>query len=182
MSCNRLGRWSNFFKPLVVGWLFRSVVFLALPMAVQATQSVLLAWNPSPDPSVVGYKIHFGTISHSYTELLDVGSATNATIVLPSPGTTYYFAATAYDASGVESEFSNEISFTLPAEARLTAAGLVAGQFSFTVTGTPGVSYVVEASTNLADWFPVQTNVAPFQFVDLNPAGLSQCFYRSVAR
>ena len=153
--------------------------FCQLP--VQAGQSVTLAWDQCSDPNVAGYKIYFGTSSHDYTQSVDVGNATNATITVGSAGTTYYFAATSYDSSGAESDFSAEATYTLPAAATLTSAVCSGGQFSFTVTGTDGANYVIEASTNLVDWLPVQTNTAPFTFVDANAAAASQCFYRSVS-
>ena len=42
------------------------------------------------------------------------------------------------------------------------------GQFQFTVSGTPGSNYVVQAATTLnpANWIPIYTNVAPFQFAE----------------
>ena len=44
----------------------------------------------------------------------------------------------------------------------------------------PGNPYVVQASTNLVDWVPIQTNTAPFTFVDANASKFRQRFYRSV--
>ncbi|HPU56241.1 MAG TPA: fibronectin type III domain-containing protein, partial [Verrucomicrobiota bacterium] len=35
--------------------------------------SVTLAWDPSPDPSVVGYFVYYGDASRSYTTKIDVG-------------------------------------------------------------------------------------------------------------
>lgn len=153
---------------------------MAMQVTAQASQNVTLAWNPNPNVNIAGYKIYYGVVSHSYTNSVNVGNTTSATISLSSPGTTYYFAATAYDSSGNESGYSNETAFTVPLAATLAAAGFSSGHFSFTVAGTAGSQYVVEASTNLTDWFPMQTNTAPFTFWDTNPAGLPQCFYRSV--
>lgn len=57
------------------------------------------------------------------------------------------------------------------------------GQFQFSISGTTGNHYVVEATTNLADgiWVPVITNVAPFTFVESNADAFSQRFYRVVS-
>jgi len=53
-------------------------------------------------------------------------------------------------------------------------------QFQINVSGLPGYYYVVQASTNLLNWFPFQTNPAPFVFVDTNSANYPCRFYRTV--
>ncbi len=72
---------------------------------------VRLAWDPSPDPQVVGYRIHYGPGSGSYTNAITVGAATTATISGLLVGATYYFAATAFNTNGDESVFSNEVMY-----------------------------------------------------------------------
>ena len=54
------------------------------------------------------------------------------------------------------------------------------GNFCFGVSGISGLSYSVQASTNLIDWTPLQTNVSPFLFTDTNTAVFPQRFFRSV--
>jgi len=49
-------------------------------ISLQATQNVTLAWNPSTDSTVAGYKIYYGSASGNYTNVVDVGNVTNATI------------------------------------------------------------------------------------------------------
>jgi fibronectin type 3 domain-containing protein len=78
--------------------------------------SVTLAWDP-PDgetPDLAGYKIYYGNSSGNYSYSIDVGNVTTYTLTDLTEGQTYYFAATAYDTSGNESEYSNEISTTIP--------------------------------------------------------------------
>jgi hypothetical protein len=53
------------------------------------------------------------------------------------------------------------------------------GQFALTVNGTTGYTYVVQASTDMVNWTSVQTNTAPFTFVDTNASQFKQRFYRS---
>jgi hypothetical protein len=48
-----------------------------------------------------------------------------------------------------------------PVTVNLSAAGLNNGKFSFNYAANPGLAYVVESSTNLLNWTPVVTNVAP---------------------
>jgi hypothetical protein len=81
-----------------------------------AVQSATLNWDPSTNPNVAGYKIYYGTLSHDYTNAVTVGNMTNATITGLLEGTIYFFAATTYDASGVESGFSNEASYAVPGD------------------------------------------------------------------
>lgn len=78
---------------------------------VLAGATISLAWDPSSDATVAGYKIYYGTTSHGYTTAVDVGNVLNANITGLINNTTYYFAATTYTSSGVESDFSNEATF-----------------------------------------------------------------------
>ena len=66
--------------------------------------------------------------------------------------------------------------------ATLTQAVYANGQYAFYVSGTPGSQYVVQASTNLVDWVSVETNTAPFTFVDVNAAQYTHQFYRAVGQ
>ena len=69
--------------------------------------------------------------------------------------------------------------YATPAAA-LAPAVHASGQYAFAVAGVPGYKYVVQTSTNLINWFPIQTNTAPFTFADANAGKFSQRFYRSV--
>jgi hypothetical protein len=295
------------------------VLFALMPFPVCAAGTVTLAWRPSTDPTVVGYDVYQGTTSGVYTSKLDAGDATNITISGLVAGTTYYFAATTVDGTGMISPFSNEVSYQVPANSAPMAtnapnqpptlnaisnltinenAGLqtvnlsgissgaanekqtlrvaatasnpllipllfinyaspsptgvlhfrtarnavgtaiitvtvndggrsnnviartfkvtvlplgngrlpptsqvAAGQtatasavaaklaevahgnsgFTFTVSGLPGHAYAVQASSNLVAWVSLQTNKAPFTFVDTNTTRFSRRYYRSVS-
>ncbi|HET7624075.1 MAG TPA: fibronectin type III domain-containing protein, partial [Verrucomicrobiae bacterium] len=82
-----------------------------------ASQSVTLQWSPSTDSSVTGYNIYYGVASRNYTNKVTVGNVTNATVTGLQEGVTYYFAATAFNAIGLESDFSEEVSYTVPVSA-----------------------------------------------------------------
>ena len=84
------------------------------PFNALATGSVTLAWNPSISTNVVGYNIYYGVASGVYNNTISAGNSTSVTITGLVEGTTYYFAATAVDALGVESPFSNETSYSVP--------------------------------------------------------------------
>lgn len=86
------------------------ISLILFPLFAQAARQVTLAWDPSPDSAVLGYRIHYGTTAGSYGTVLDVGSSTTATIANLSAGTQYYFAVTAYS-DAIESLPSNEIAY-----------------------------------------------------------------------
>src|ERR1039458_479020 len=101
----------------ILGSFLFSVLFAIMQLSAYATGSVTLAWNASTDPSVAGYNVYYGGASGAYTNEISVGNATNATISGLVQGTTYYFAATTYAASGMESPFSSEVSYLVPMNA-----------------------------------------------------------------
>jgi chitinase len=76
---------------------------------------VTLAWDAVSDPDLAGYRLYYGYASGSYSVTLGVGKATTAALSGLDAGRTYYFAATAYDVYGDESDFSNEVSYVVPA-------------------------------------------------------------------
>ena len=78
--------------------------------AVAATLE--LSWQPNSEPDLAGYKIYYGNSGpRIYSIILDVGNVTQYQITGLSIGSTYYFAVTAYDESGNESEYSEEVSY-----------------------------------------------------------------------
>jgi hypothetical protein len=57
-----------------------------------------------------GYRVYYGLSSGNYTNSVDVGNATSATLDGFADCTTYYLAVKAYNAAGESALFSNEIS------------------------------------------------------------------------
>lgn len=88
-----------------------SILLLASFGGTARGADITLAWDPNADPAVIGYKLYWGTQSGKYTLLADVGNSTNEVVSDLQDGTTYYFAATAYDVQGNESVYSNEVSY-----------------------------------------------------------------------
>lgn len=97
---------------VVPSWL---IALLVLVSPAFALQSVTLAWDPSPEPGIAAYRLKYGTSSGSYTQTIEVGGATSATIPNLSEGNTYFFVVTAVDSSSGESVPSNEVSFSIQA-------------------------------------------------------------------
>ena len=79
-----------------------------------AGQSVSLAWDPSTDPTAAGYNVYYGGAAQYYTNVVPVGNVTTATISGLLPGNQYFLAVTEVDSLGLESAFSNEISYQVP--------------------------------------------------------------------
>ena len=118
--------------------LLTSLILLSATLV--HAQKVRLAWDASPSPDVVGYRIHFGTNAGNYSFVTNVGLVRTQTIVVPHTGR-WFFAATAVDANGMESPFSNQVQW----DARPTAPVV---QSETWVRLTP----VIERSTNLVSW------------------------------
>ena len=159
------------------------LILAALSTTVQAGQSVTLAWNRSTDPIVAGYNIHYGGTSGTYTNMVNAGSATNATISGLIPGTTYYFAAQTYSSLGVESLFSSEVSYTVPIPAGVQLRVTPARQFVLTVTGPIGHKYDIQATQDFKTWTVIGTATVgtngSLNFTDTNAAKYSRRFYRT---
>ena len=118
---------------------------------VPSTGMTGLAWDSSPSSGVAGYRVYLGTASGNYTSSVEAGTATTTTIPNLLSGTTYFFAVKAYNASGVESAFSNEISF-VPGVATLQLTVTASGQPFLTVKGLAGHTYEVQATRDLRTW------------------------------
>src|SRR5437773_8210164 len=104
----KFGIWKQSLGALAV------LVALAVSTTLLGAPSVTMAWNPNSEPAVSGYKVSYGEASGNYSQTLDLGNATNATVSALVQGHTYYFAVSAYNASAVESDFSNEVKYTVP--------------------------------------------------------------------
>jgi hypothetical protein len=86
---------------------------LAGPWAARCGAQATLAWNPSPDPTVAGYNLCWGTNSGNYIYTnVYANSQTTATVTNLAANQVYFFAVQAFATNGLVSEFSNEEQFT----------------------------------------------------------------------
>ena len=119
---------------------------------------VTLVWDASAEPTVAGYKVYYGTASRNYTSVADAAKNSTATISGLTQGQKYYFAVTAYASSGLESSYSNEVTyavavaagasctFTLaPTSASYSASG---GSGTLSVTTQQGCQWTTANSTS----------------------------------
>ncbi len=123
---------------------FSLFLYLSAPaMAAEATFS----WVPNSETNLAGYKVYYGNSSRNYTNVIDVGlpqpnnGRIQASVDGLAEGETYYFAATAYDSQGAESDYSIEINHTV-------IGNIVDPQF----TGQADFSWLPNTEPNLAGY------------------------------
>ena len=125
-----------------------------------ASEQITLAWDANSESHLTGYRVYFGTESRNYNGHVDVGNQTSFSMEPPSQTT--YFAVTAYDGNGQESDFSNEvvwdkeeIQFTVTAHSgkggRIDPSGMVkvvpGGSQSFSIVPDEGY-YILDVLVN----------------------------------
>ncbi|MEW6417446.1 MAG: Ser-Thr-rich GPI-anchored membrane family protein [Nitrospirota bacterium] len=127
-------------------YCFASFAILNLVLFLSAGKvysgQATLSWDPpttnadgTPLLDLAGYNVYYGNTSSNYSQIIDVGNVTAYTVANLNNGT-YYFAVTAYDTSGNESEYSNEVSKTIQST-QYTLTLNKSGTGSGTVTSSP---------------------------------------------
>jgi hypothetical protein len=80
-------------------------------VTVSNTTDVTLAWDANTDLTLSGYKIYVSTTSGIFTSApIDAHNVTTFTVTGLATGHVYYFVVTAYDGTGGESGWSNQVS------------------------------------------------------------------------
>jgi hypothetical protein len=100
----------------MLGFYVLLVLFLVIGFSSVAwAKTVALAWDPSPS-AVTGYKIYYRAGSDNLSQtggegtvVVDVGSVLTYSLSNLNDAEDYYFAVTAYDVNGQESDFSNRV-------------------------------------------------------------------------
>lgn len=162
------------------------ILFLALlhnsGQVFGATSSVALAWNRSTSTNVTGYRVYYGVASRNYSNSVVAGNVTTNTVPGLAGGVTYFFAVTAYNASGLESAFSNEFSHvpvipSSPVSVTTLRRGIL------TVRGLAGQRHNILATQNFTNWTVIATVTlgagGSVNFTDPNAASFSRRFYRT---
>lgn len=171
---------------IISGFLVNTILILASFCVYAAVpvmgQSAGLAWTPSRASTIAGYRLYYGAASHTYTNTVEVGNNTSVTVSNLAVGATYFFAVTAYDIIGLESAFSQEISYTVPASSRLSVSPLGDGQMLLTARGPIGYRYDVQTSPDCHNWAvagsaSMDAN-GTFQFTDAGAVTNALRYYR----
>src|SRR4030095_4633882 len=95
-------------------WRRTAVALAALLVALRASRvhaadTITVMWDALTDPSVSGYIVYIGTQPGTYTQNVNVGSATSYTLSTAVPGQLYCFAVSAYAAGPLEGPKSAEV-------------------------------------------------------------------------
>ncbi len=132
------------FSPKFLSFLVLTILFSNLGPPGHCAQ-VTLTWDPNSESDLAGYKIYSGTQSGNYQNKIDVGNVTTYILNGLTSGPTYYIAATAYNAQGLESGFSNEVIYTVPS----CTFAISPSSASFPTSGGSGsVSITTQAGCN----------------------------------
>jgi len=147
-------------------------------------QNVRLLWNPSKSPAAAGYFLYYGPEQGVYTNKIDMGSSTTASVSGLREGQTYHFAVTAYNSSGVESALSSDVSYITPGLLRLLGTVNI-GSMGMAFPVAPNHWYEVQASEDMQAWTTIgrtdlATSNAWTQFSDPQAGQFSTRFYRLV--
>ena len=118
----------------------------------------------------------------------NVGANTNVTFRIvnyggtSSAGTWYIYDAASSSALDLALQGTVTQVLTPAIAPTISQLSFANNQFQFTLTGTAGSNYVVQAKTNLAStaWISIRTNVSPFVYVETNAGLFPLRFYRGL--
>jgi hypothetical protein len=163
------------------------VVLLAAALfcnSARSAQNVSLAWNSLSNSSVAGYFLYCGAQAGVYTNRINIGNNTTASVSGLLEGQTYHFAVSAYNSTGTESPLSSDLAYITPgAITMLSPTNSSSMNMEFPVA--PNHWYEVQASPDMRTWATIgQTAVATSnawtQFTDPQAGQFSIRFYRLV--
>ena len=86
-----------------------SVVTVCIAATAAFADTIVLSWDSNPELNLVGYMLHVGTQSGSYTQHIDAGMSTSYAWAGATAGQRYCFALSAYIAGHVEGPKSSEV-------------------------------------------------------------------------
>lgn len=93
------------------------ITLIFFPLSIQASE-IVLGWDPPDDSSVTGYNVYYGETGTSFKNSPRMTNSsydqTTAVISDLTEGVSYQFTVTSVNAAGAESDFSQEISYTVP--------------------------------------------------------------------
>jgi len=112
-SCRLLSK-QNRVSQFLFRSLFAILCLCLIGLGEGHTAEITLSWDNNAETDLAGYKVFSGTSSGNYSGSIDVGNWNSCTVSGLQEGTNYYYAAKAYNTAGLESGFSNEVSYKAP--------------------------------------------------------------------
>jgi hypothetical protein len=140
-------------------WRILLLVSLLFAVSAQSASTLTLAWDRNPETNIAGYKLYYGQTSGSYSTAVNVGNTTTVTITNLAHGGSWFFAVTAYNSLGVESDYSSELSHTI---FKVRLAPAPTGGVTISWDSQPGSTYRVLCKSMIsgANWINASGNVA----------------------
>lgn len=103
---------------------------------------VTVAWDPNPEPDIAGYRVYYGVAGSGLTNIVNPVTSTQQSILSLVPQTPYWFYVTAVNTAGLESDPSEILTYTTPADLAPTLSigpdrmAIVPATISLTATAT----------------------------------------------
>ena len=94
--------------------IYLIISFCSILSTNAGAATVTLTWDAVSSSDISGHKVHYGTSSGQYLYSIDVGKINSCSISGLGEGKTYYFAATSYNTSNIESNYSEEVVYRIP--------------------------------------------------------------------
>lgn len=186
MRKNKLGESDRSQFSFLLGILI-AILSIPLTASLQAAGSATLAWDANTEPGISGYNVYFGETIGNYTNKIAAGNLTSFTVAGLTESKTYYFVVTCYNGSGLESDFSSHVSYTVPAPnsgPTISTINVTGNGPAITWSSVSGTSYGVFYKDKLSDplWTPIPGSLLAagnsIYWVDTNPSASPQRFYR----
>ena len=151
----------------------------------QAEQSVSLAWDANAETNIVGYRLYYGTTSQSLTKTADAGTQLTVTVTGLQEGVTYYFAVTARNSDGLESDFSDQVSYTVPSfSLLLNSPANSQDPMRLRFDAVLGHAYEIVATEDFETWTTLYYTTPSangwMEYADVESPALPKRFYRLI--
>lgn len=97
-----------------------TAAFMLISASAASAKDTAFSWEPNEETDLAGYKIYAGPSSREYVNTNDCGLPETSAdgrvhcTVENTPTENTFYAATAYDTAGNESDYSNEVSDDSP--------------------------------------------------------------------
>lgn len=174
-------------RVIVLTRLLSLVLLLALsaPLSGLAvgSSSVSVAWDRNAEADVTSYRIYYGLASRQYSSSINAGNVTAVVVPGLSTGVPYFFAVTALDATGLESDYSSEVVVAPSGGFTLNVRIPANRQSILTVAGPASRSYDLLATTNLTTWTTLGSATAGANglatYTDTGASGHQVRYYRA---